>query len=100
MTEREFIEKQIEQNELKIKQLEERNEQLYQNSLLLCDEKQRFEEKIESHPKVKWQRKPNWLDGKLVGRVYWNQNIEDDDTGEVVTIERSRIVRVDGEWIY
>jgi len=72
--------------------------ELQQQEILLSDETQRFEEKIESHPKRKYERKPNWLDGKLVGRIFWKENFKDESTGEVVTIEREQVVRVDGEW--
>lgn len=65
---------------------------------MLSDDVQRFEEKIESHPKAKWERKPHSLDGKLVGRIFWNEDFLDGDTGEKITIERQQVVRVDGEW--
>ena len=66
--------------------------------LLLCDDVQRFEEKIEQHPKQKWERKSNKLDGKLVGRIFWKEDFIDEDNGEVITVERQQVVRVDGEW--
>jgi hypothetical protein len=72
---------------------------LTKQDILLCDETQRFEEKIEeSHPRSKYKKKPHWLDGKLVGRIFWNENFKDEHTGEVITIERQQIVRVNGEW--
>jgi hypothetical protein len=69
---------------------------LYYQSLLLSDEDQWFIEKMETityrenRKKVKVQ--------KLIGRIHWNENFKDEDTGEVITIERSQPVRVDGKW--
>lgn len=72
--------------------------ELQKESLLLCDEEQWFREKVEQHPRQKYQRKDYWLHNKLVGRVHWNEDFKDEDTGEVITIERSQVVRVEGEW--
>lgn len=95
---RQEIETKRQENFAKIEALKKENIELAIQYILLCDDKQRFEEKIESHPKRKYERKPNWLDGKLVGRIFWNEDFKDEDTGEVVTIERQQVVRVDGEW--
>ena len=67
-------------------------------TLLLSDEVQQFTEEIESHPRQKYERKDNWLDGKLIGRIHWKEGIKDEDTGEIITINRNQIVRVDGDW--
>ena len=93
---RQEIEAKRQENFQKIEVLKKENHELAIQDILLCDEKQRFEEKIESQPKSKHQRKPNWLDGKLVGRIFWNEDFKDESTGEVVTIERREVVRVDG----
>lgn len=95
---RQEIKAKMQENLDKIKAIEKENFELSTQDILLCDETQRFEEKIESHPKVKYQRKPHWLDGKLVGRIFWKEDFKDNDTGEVITIERQQVVRVDGEW--
>jgi len=39
------------------------------------------------------------LNGKLVGRIYYNQEFKDEDTGEIITIKRTDVVRVNGEWV-
>jgi len=95
---RQEIEAKRQENLQKIKAIKEENIELAKQAILLCDETQRFEEKIESHPKAKYQRKPHWLDGKLVGRIFWNEDFKDEDTGKVITIERQQVVRIDGEW--
>lgn len=98
MTKRQRIHNKVYKNLLKIDKLKEDNLELAKQNLLLCDKEQWFEEKIESHPKIKGQRLPNELDGKLVGRVYWYEDFLDEDTNEVVRIVRQQVVRIDGEW--
>lgn len=98
MIKRQRIHDKICKNLLTIEKLKQQNLELTKANLLLCDKEQRFEEKIESHPKRRGQRLPNELDGKLVGRVYWHEDFLDEDTGEVIRIERQQVVRVDGEW--
>lgn len=93
------IKAEIKSNLDSIKTLEAANLELVRKSLLLSDDKQWFKEEVESHPRQKYQRKPNYLDGKLVGRVHWVEEFKDDDTGKPFSIERSRAVRIDGEWI-
>jgi hypothetical protein len=95
---REEIEIKILDIHKKIEVLEKEIIELKKENILFCDENQWFEEKIESHPKLKYQRKNNFLDGKLVGRVFWKEDFKDEDTGEVITIERQQVVRINGEW--
>jgi len=83
----------------KIEALKTENLELSKQACLLCDEEQWFTEEIESHPKQKWQRKSHELDGKLVGRIHWMEGFRDEDTGQVIQIERQKIVRVDGQWV-
>lgn len=99
MRTREEIQNEIIQKEKLILTIKNEINDLRKEDLLLSDDEQRFEEKIESHPRYKYQRKDNFLDGKLVGRVYWKENFKDDDTGNIITIERNKIVRVNGEWL-
>jgi hypothetical protein len=63
---------------------------------MTSDEKQWFEEKMETH-KVKEGRKTVEKQF-LIGRIHWMEDFRDEDTGDVITIARSRVVRVDGEW--
>jgi len=93
------IHKRITANEDKIRELRRENEQLFRQSLLLSDDKQWYTEKVEHHPKEKWQRQQHPLDGKVVGRINWKERIQDGDTGQYVEIERSQVVRVNGEWV-
>ena len=93
------IEQKRKENFDKIEALKRDNIELAKQSILLSDEVQQFTEEIESHPKYKYQCKPNYLDGKLVGRIHWKESFKDEDTGKSIEIERSQIVRIDGEWI-
>lgn len=86
------------ENKAQIDALKEENENLTKQWYLLSDETQQFKEEIESHPKRKYQRNPHYLDGKLVGRIYWKEYFKDDDTGDEIEIDRSMIVRIDGVW--
>ena len=72
--------------------------QLNRECLLLCDEEQRFEEKMETITIREGRRKIKVE--KLIGRVYWKEKFLDEGTGEEIVIERSQPVRVDGEWDY
>ena len=91
------IEQKRKENFDKIEALKRENIELAKQAILLTDEVQQFSEEIESHPKSKYQRKPKYLDGKLVGRIHWKESIKDEDTGKSIEIERSQIVRIDGE---
>jgi len=93
------IEQKRKENFDKIEELKKENIELYKQAMVISDEKQWFTEEIESHPKAKYQREPNYLDGKLVGRIHWNEDFKDEDTGKLITIERSQLVKVDGEWV-
>lgn len=64
--------------------------------MLLCDDTQRFEEKEELVTKREGRKKI--LVPCLIGRIHWKEDFKDDDTGGTITIERSRVVRVNGVW--
>ena len=72
--------------------------QLERQALLMSDEEQWFTEENEMVTE-KDGRKKNRVE-RLIGRVHWNENFKDESTGEVITIERSQIVRVDGNWYW
>lgn len=72
--------------------------ELFYRQLMLCDDKQRYEEKIEIET-YRISRKKHTRE-RLVGRIYWSEYFEDEDRpGHGVTVERSQIVRQDGAWI-
>jgi hypothetical protein len=73
--------------------------ELIHEELMFSDENRQFEEKIESHPKAKFQRNPNPLDNQLVGRIHWIETLIDESNGKPFPIKRSQVVRVNGEWL-
>lgn len=92
MTERKKINEQIDAKKSAINQLQNEIVELERESLLLCDDEQWYEEKIETIGRGKTKR------DSLIGRIHWMQDFKDESTGEVIAIERQRLVRVDGEW--
>ncbi len=71
---------------------------LVKEDWLLSDKEQWFTEQEETEQVSK---RPKKFETALVGRVHWNEFFQDGDKpeGEGVTIERSKIVRVNGEWL-
>lgn len=92
MTNRSKLNAKIEANEFKITQLRKLNVLLQRETLLLCDKKQQFEEKMETHGRGKNKEE------LLVGRIYWTQIFKDESTDEDFPIERTQIVRINGVW--
>lgn len=89
------INKEILQKCELIYQLKSEIRALKEEDLLLCDESQRFEEKVE---KVIVSKRPKKTEEQLIGRIIWREAFKDEDTGESIWIERSAIVRVKGKW--
>lgn len=80
-----------------IKAIEQDIKELFIKNILLCDEDYWYEEKEEEYfiskrPKVQGKR--------LVGRQCWKEDFIDEDTGEIVSIQKSRVYKVDGEWLF
>ncbi len=96
MTKRERLEAKIESKKSQIEKLESEIIELTKETLLLSDEKQWFVEKEETRVISKRPKKEETL---LVGRIYWKEDFGDEDTGDVVTVERSEVVRENGEWV-
>lgn len=93
---RKEIETMIQAKKEAIKTLNTEIIELNKQSLLLSDEKQWFTEKMETVT-YRENRKKVSVE-KLIGRIYWNEDFRDGDTGEVITIELSEVVRVNGQW--
>lgn len=96
MSKRQELSDLIQANINQIHELKKANIELTRESILLCDDEQWFEEKMEmttqkeNGKKVKVER--------LIGRIHWKQVIDDMDTLESITVNRSQVVRVDGRW--
>lgn len=89
---RKQLRKRMYENIEKIAHLHKENNDIKKQMMLLTDKEQQFSEKKEVHGKGKNKKE------YLVGRIQWKEDFVDEDTDEVITIERSAIVRVDGEW--
>lgn len=92
---RQQIREEIVQAKYQIQALKEQICELIREDALLCDDQQWFIEKEEE--KVVNCR-PKATVKALVGRVHYIENFKDQDTGKLVPVERSRIVRINGEW--
>ena len=69
-------------------------DQIKKQLCLLCDEEQRYEEKIEMWGKGGKKKQV------LVGRIYFPEDFKDESTDEIITIERRQIVSLDNVWYY
>ncbi len=99
MTKRERLEAKKQKNFDKIEELKRQNIELTKESLLLCDKKQWFTEENEEREVSK---RPKKVETFLLGKIHWKETFKDEDkpdgSGDV-EIERSQIVRVNGEWV-
>lgn len=89
------IYKEIGYKEKLIDQFKSEIIELQRKSILLCDEFQRFEEKEEE---IVLKRRPKKTEKRLIGRIFWNEKFKDQSSEEYIMIERSMVVRVNGEW--
>lgn len=78
-----------------IKRLNSEIQELKTEDLLHSDDAQWFSETEED---VIVSRSPQQTEKQKVGRVNWNEIFMDEDTGKTVRVQRSRVVRVNGEW--
>jgi len=62
---------------------------------MLSDKNQQFTEQEED---VLVSGRPKVYEKKLVGRVHWKEKYADKDGGSPIVIERSQIVKINGEW--
>ena len=100
MTKRERLESKKKKNFDKIEELKRQNIELTKQSFLLCDKNQWFTEENEERVVSK---RPKKVETFLIGKIHWNEFFEDEaypkDEIKGVWIERSEIVRINGEWV-
>jgi len=96
MTKRERLTQKMQQNFDKIEALEKANIELQKELFLLCDKEQWYTEKEETKT---ISHRPKRYETALVGRINWNDDFIDEDSGEVITIDRSQVVRINGAWL-
>lgn len=92
---RQDIRNEIQSKKDRIAQLEYELDLLRKENALFCDDEQWFTEEMET---VIVQRRPKVEEKHLVGKIHWKETFTDMANDEPVTITRSRIVRIDGEW--
>lgn len=76
-----------------IEKLQKKHIQLNRKFMLLSDKEQQYKETEETIGRGKTKTT------KLIGRIHWVGKFKDQDTGKTIKIERSTVVRVNGEWI-
>jgi len=96
MTRKELNDK-IDANHEAIKKLRLENIELQKQEMLLSDDVQQYyEEEVEvvvkRRPKIVFEKQHR-------GIITWKEDFMDEDTGEVVTIQRNQVVRINGEWV-
>lgn len=90
------INKKIESKITSIAKLRAEILELRKADLLLSDKNQQF---VEQEEDCLISGRPKLYEKKLVGRVNWKEKFTDEDTGDSITIDRSRVVRINGEWL-
>ena len=93
---RKQIEAKIQKNRGLIAKLKQENNDLYYESLLISDKEQRY---IEEEREVIVSKRPKVTKKVLFGMIQWDEDFIDEDTGNVVTIQRHKIVKQDGVWV-
>ena len=70
--------------------------ELRRQEVLISDKNQQFVEKEEQ---VLISGRPKVYETKLVGRIFWKEKfIDQDDPKHPIFIERTQVVRINGEW--
>lgn len=93
MKSRQEITQRREEINAHILSLRQESDKLCYEALMLCDETQQYTEQMKEIGKGK--KKTN----KVIGTIHWREDFIDESNGEVLTIDRSQTVKIDGEWI-
>lgn len=90
---RSTIVNKIRKNLEKIKALKAENIELNRQQLLMSDKQQWYKESEETIGRGKNK------ETAIIGRVYWIEKIEDEDSGEILNLERNVAIRKNNEWL-
>ena len=93
---RKQIEAKIQKNKGLIAKLKQENNDLYYESLLISDNEQKY---IEEEREIVISKRPKVTKKVVFGMIQWNEDFRDEDTGNVVTVQRHKIVKEDGVWV-
>jgi len=96
MTKRERLAEKIRLNNLKIKELKNKNCLLEIESIQISDKHRKYSEKIEKI--ARFENRKKVYEDVLIGKVTWKENFIDEETGEVISIERNSVVRRNDRW--
>lgn len=69
-----------------------------EKSLLLLSDKQITVTEAEEEVVVK--KRPKITEKQLITRRHWIEDFVDEDNGEVISIERSELLKVNGKWVF
>ena len=97
ITKRERLNGRIEKNNAKIEELKKLNNQIYKETLLLCDDKQWYDEKEYTYGRGK--KKTTHLEGRIHWKEFFRSGDYPDDEAKGVWIDRNERVKVDGHWL-
>ena len=94
---REIIKNKINETIEKINFYKAELEKLEKEDILFSDDQQWFVEKEEE---VKFRQNRKLIkETRLIGRVYWKEHFVDEDSSELIEIERNQIIRENGKFI-
>lgn len=93
-TRRQILKDKIDEHLKSIQRHQHLNQALIMQVVELNDEHSRYEQKPETFGRGKNKTT------QLVGRLFWHEYYPDGDTGKQIKIERSRMVMLDGDWIF
>lgn len=94
---RSYINKKIEKKFNQIEKLKDDILNLKRQSALISDKNQQFIEEIED---VLVSGRPKKYEKKLVGRIRWKDKyVDEDDPKHPIIIDRTQVVRINGEWV-
>jgi len=99
---RKQIKAEIENQDRLLRIIQGRKLELQREAYQLSDEDRWYTEEIEdylTYEKGHRKRAKQVVKSRLAGRVHWIENFTDEDTGQKIPVERSRIIKINGEWI-
>ena len=97
MTKRERLNGKIESNTAKIEELKKLNNEIYIETLLLCDDKQWYTEKEYTYGRG--TKKTTYLEGRIHWKEFFGDSDYPNDETKGVWVERIERVKVDGIWL-
>jgi vacuolar-type H+-ATPase subunit I/STV1 len=80
-----------------IEKLKEEIAEINKQYMLLSDAEQWFTEEEETRTERVSRKKVEITE--LIGRINWTERFKDDDSDDFIDIDRSQVVRINGEWV-